>query len=245
VRIERAKALVGRILDHTRQVLHLHASNHELNNTDQVGRQVPTSFAAHTFNLLRESQHRYELLRLAALWDAPSDDRESIPTLIEWVRAAAVRDELQRLYAAHWGNVAEGVEILGDTLTAEEQRSVREQIRASEEAFGHKEATGTRRQLDLAIRAADRLSVSKKVAGLVDFRNVAVAHNLGLAASTVTPQNAARYGDERFILDRTIHIVSGLNMGIRGAHFPWVEAKQTARRYAHAFWGGVKVQVLE
>src|SRR4051794_5585364 len=81
-RITRASELAERVLDHTRLVLHLHASNHELNYSDQIGRQVPHSYAAHTFNLLRDTQLRFELLRLAALWDAPSENRESIPTLL-------------------------------------------------------------------------------------------------------------------------------------------------------------------
>jgi hypothetical protein len=244
-RIARASELTERVLDHTRLVLHLHASNQELNASDQIGRQVPRSYAAHTFNLLRDTQHRFELLRLTALWDAPSENRESIPTLLEYLRHPATLDEMERRYAAEWGQLANTTEILGDDHTPDQLAQIRALLQQSETAFGRQEAAKGRRQLTLAIRAADKLSQSSRLRALVTFRNLSLAHNLDAGASAVTPPNHTRYGDERFILERTIHVVSGLNIGIRGASFEWSEAKRIAQRYAKAFWGGVTVQVLE
>ncbi len=244
-RIERASGLAARVLAHTRLVLHLHASNQELNHSDQIGRQVPRSYAAHTFNLLRDTQHRYQLLRLTALWDEPRENRESIPTLIEYVRDLEIQDELERRYAAQWGQIGSNADIIGEGHTPEQEAQIRAVIEESEAAFGRAEAAKCRRKLCLAIKAADRLSASKRLRALVDFRNVGLAHNLDSGASNVAPADQARYGDERFVLERTIHIVSGLNIGIRGASFEWTEARRIAQRYAKAFWGGVTVQVLE
>jgi hypothetical protein len=39
-RNDRASELTSRVLDHVRMVLHLHASNQELNSSDQISRQA-------------------------------------------------------------------------------------------------------------------------------------------------------------------------------------------------------------
>jgi hypothetical protein len=243
-RIKWAETLAGRILDHTHLVLHLHASNRELNYSDRIGRQVPRSYAAHTFNLLRDTQHRYELLRLTALWDSPRDDRESIPTLIELIRDDVVQNELERRGAAQWAeppvtNVSE------EEHSPEMNAQILDMVRDSEIAFGREQATKGRRRLALASMAAARLQTSRQLKALKEFRHTHLAHNLGSGAANVTPQDRLRYGDERFVLRRTIAIVNWLNLGVRNSSFGWTEAGAIAQRYAAAFWQGVAIEVRE
>ncbi len=152
---------------------------------------------------------------------------------------------MERRYAAQWGQIAENVDILGGDHTPEQEAQMRAVIQKSEEAYGRAAAAKCRRQLALAIKAADSLQASKRLNSLKDFRNVRLAHNLDSGASTVAPADQTRYGDERFVLERTIHIVSGLNIGIRGTSFAWTDARRIAQRYAKAFWGGVTIQVRE
>lgn len=231
-KIARAQELSSRVLDHARLVMHFNASNREL-LSDQIARQVPNSYAAHTFNLLCHTQHHFGLIRLTALWDNPSEQRESIPTLLKYVRDESVQQELERRYAAQWGQVA-GCEDI----------ELRALIENSEVSFGRSEAAKCRRILCLAIRAADRFKESQQLSKLFKFRDAHVAHNLNSGAP-VTPESRPRSGDVEFALERTIRIIDGLNRGIRGAGFDWAGAKRIAGRNAKAFWGGVSVRVLE
>jgi hypothetical protein len=189
-RIERAMVLSGRVLDHTQFVIHLHASNRELNYSDTVGRQVPRSFAAHTFNLLRDTQQRFELLRLTALWDDPSDNRESIPTIVELVRSDAVQDELARRCAAQWqGQTVTFARDENEELTPEVRAEIEAIVQQSEASFGDEQAEKGRRSLMLAMKASDQMRTSRKLRALVDFRNSYLAHNLDALAAVVQPQD--------------------------------------------------------
>jgi hypothetical protein len=244
-KIDRAKQLVARILDHSRHLLRIHYSNHELNYSDKISRQVPSSYAAHTFNLLRVTQYRFEIMRLSALWDDPRENRESIPTLLEFIRDIEVRDELQRLCAAQWERQSNRPILIGENVDEIEAQSIRESISNNEIEFGRIEAAKSRRRLELGVKAADLLKNSKRIHAIKDFRHTRLAHNLGESAAKISPHERAKYGDERFVLDRTLHIVSCLNLGIRGASFEWDKSRKIAERYAVAFWGGVNLNVLE
>lgn len=218
-KIKWASDLTDSVVGQASLMLRIHASNQELIYTDQISSQVPLSYAAHTFNLLLDSQMSFEILRLTSIWDNESENRQSIPTILRVIRDVSVLDELQRRCEAHWD---------GDNA-----------------AFGLAKGAKVRRQLDLAIKAADRLKKSSRLKALFNFRDNRLAHNLDSTAWQVVSPRRPDCFEYRFLLDRTLHIITGLNCGIRSGDFKWRECRQVAQRRAKAFWGGVTVRVRE
>lgn len=243
-KIERARDLMDKILDHSQLLLRIHYSNYQLIYSDLTSKQVRRSYGAHTFNLLQATQYRFEIIRLCALWDNPSEHRESIPTLLMFLNDS-VKDELQRQYAKQWERTSIFSASSDQNFGEEESQSIRDFIKESEIQFGLAEAQKSRRKLELAIKAAKALLKSKKLSALRDFRDTRLAHNLISSASTISVNDRAKYGDERYVLERTLQIVSCLNLGIRGSSFDWGRSKKLAERYAGAFWGGVSINVIE
>lgn len=244
-KIIRAEELIDKILFHSQTLLRIHYSNRKLLYSDIISSQIPKSFAAHTFNLLQITQYRFEVMRLSALWDSPSKHRESIPTLLELLKDNDVKDELQRRYAEQWERMSDSILSTNEEINSSELEAIKQSINESKRKFGLSEAIKARRRLELAINAANSLLISDKLKAIIDFRHTKLAHNLDLSASTVDQELKTKYGDERYVLDRTLNIVSCLNLAIRGASFEWRSARKIAERYAKAFWDGAKFDVIE
>jgi AbiU2 len=85
MRIDEAKRLTARVVDHLQYLLDIHENNAVVLYSDTLSKQIPKSYAANAFNVFREAMHQIELVRICALWDAPVRGRESIPTAIELI----------------------------------------------------------------------------------------------------------------------------------------------------------------
>ena len=93
-RIEEAKRLTARVVEHLQYLLDIHENNAIVLYSDVLSKQVAKSYAANAFNVFREALHQIELVRVCALWDAPVLERESIPTVIELIDDEKVLDAL-------------------------------------------------------------------------------------------------------------------------------------------------------
>jgi hypothetical protein len=93
-RIDEAKRLTARVVDHLQYLLDIHENNAIVLYSDTLSKQIPESYAANAFNVFREAMHQIELVRICALWDAPVTGRESIPTVIELIADEKVLDAL-------------------------------------------------------------------------------------------------------------------------------------------------------
>src|SRR5260370_21976750 len=93
-RIAEAKRLTERVVDHTQYLLDIHENNAIVLYSDTLSKQIPKSYAANAFNVFREAMHQIEVIRICALWDQPSIDRESIRTVIELIDDPKVLDAL-------------------------------------------------------------------------------------------------------------------------------------------------------
>ena len=74
-RISLAKAKMNRVVDRFVYLLALHENNDIVFYSKKLSSQVPRSYAANLFVLIREALHQIELVRLCALWDGPDPDK--------------------------------------------------------------------------------------------------------------------------------------------------------------------------
>jgi hypothetical protein len=240
-RLDAAKALTRKVVGHATHLLALHESNRQLVFSDVVAKQVTRSHAANTFNLLRDSQFRYEVIRLCALWDPPSPERESISTIAALVNAPTVIELVAA--EARVSRLDMPRHILG--CPSAEERAVIEQYsqqRAAEEA--EEWAIGHCRQVRRACWNARRVMASVKLRAMQDFRNHHLAHSLAEGARRAVPDVSPRYGDERRLLNISMKTLDRFYGGLYSTNFIWDDTRQMFQRDAELFWRGVKIEVI-
>ena len=88
----KAKELSSLILEWER----VHANNRHLTYGTVFAGNLAHTFAGNAFALLRLSSFAYELTRLAALWDRPSEDRVSIPEVSALINDVDVKAALKQ-----------------------------------------------------------------------------------------------------------------------------------------------------
>ena len=103
-RVEAAKQKTERVVDHLFQLIALHENNAIVVYSDTLALQIPRSYAANAFNVFRQGLHRFEIMRLCALWDRawPDLSRESIPTIVELIADSNVIDALVEETRSTW-----------------------------------------------------------------------------------------------------------------------------------------------
>jgi hypothetical protein len=216
-RIEKARTIINHLVNHTQEVIALHESNRILVYSNRLSGQVGRSYAAHAFTTLQRSQHLYEIVRLLALWDKPSEHRESIPTALQLLNSADVQ-----------GVLIENAKALYPTT----------------DYFGTVMAERTRKRLNVSQLAGLRIAGSQHLAALRRLRDESLAHNLNIPKDPATPGRPPKYGDERWLLNRSWRMVDCLNSCVRQSSFYWTGAIENSREHAEAFWHGVTIKVL-
>jgi len=242
-RVETAKKVADKLIDLTVNVIKIHESNRLLIYSDQITKQIPRSLAVHTFKLLQQSQFRMEVLSLYALWDKPSSDRFSIPTLISLVKNADVIDFLNNEQKEYWMAPpinGWGIEI-DDPLA---RKNIEDQIRASEEAFADRQIEKMDRRRRKAIELVLKSDDCLKIKTIRDFRNRYIAHALDFDDGGDPQSPSIKPGDETWLLEKTIKIVDWLYLAVCGTSFAWDQSRKIAKDRAEKFWNGVKIDVL-
>ena len=82
-RVDIAKRVTSRVIDHLQYLLELHENNRLIVYSPILAEQVSKSYAANAFRVFQEGMHQFEIVRLCALWDKGELDCESVPTIIE------------------------------------------------------------------------------------------------------------------------------------------------------------------
>ena len=122
------------------------------------------------FNIFREAMHQSEYVRLCALWDAATIDRESIPTAVELVDDEAVIE-----------------------LILEHQ--VTKAVQELHQKLGHERAEHAAVELREIIRSVRDFRKSDDVKSMRRLRDQKVAHNLVegtvCEVETISPMNTA------------------------------------------------------
>jgi hypothetical protein len=108
-RIAEAKRLTERLVDHAHYLLDIRENNAIIVYSDQLSKQIPRSYAANAFNVLREAMHQIEMVRLCALWDQAHVDKESIMTVVEFIDNDKVIEALAENARAQYISLPEPV----------------------------------------------------------------------------------------------------------------------------------------
>lgn len=208
-RIDEAKRITARLVDHAQYLLDIHENNAIVLYSDTLSKQIPKSYAANAFNIFREAMHQIEVVRICAIWDQPSIDRESILTVIELIDDQKVIDALA------------------------------EQARASSgPGTGDKQAERAVAALKDAIQKARELRKSGRLKSIRNLRDKHVAHYLTQTTEEKKsgPIETMKHGDEGPVLDATISIVEALNSWVNNVGMPLKAAQEIDRKCAEALW---------
>jgi hypothetical protein len=185
--------------------------------------------------------HLFEVLRVCALWDAPREDRESIPTILSLIAAPAVEELCVNEVYNHFASLAAPRD-----LTPSNDPNI-EEIKAQwwvghRVEWAKKEARKTRDRLLLARRLATELQRSPELHAIMNFRHSYIAHNLEIPEPGPEQASAAgevlrvRYGDETKLLESTVGIAEALHLGLNGSSFDWDGAREIARANTASLW---------
>jgi hypothetical protein len=239
-RVGFAKCVVTPIVDHLLYVLALHANNAVVVYSDKLASQIPVSHAANAFNIFQASLHSFEIVRLCALWDRPSFDRESIPTVVELIDhrevIALLADDMRR----HWTE-----QPFGSFRASTSDPELEALHRQSELAFGNQQANVVVQALTTAIGDARKIMASPKLRSVRHLRDHRLAHSLLEDPATAHGVERMHYGDESDLLRDTIPIIERLRLGVSGVHMEMSESQEIDRHNAEALWHGCRFEVLD
>lgn len=207
-RIADAKRITARVVDHIQYLLDIHENNVVVLYSDTLSKQIPKSYAANAFNIFREAMHQIEVVRICALWDQPSLDRESILTVIELIDDEKVIEALV------------------------------EQARTGlPEEAGKQRAERAVTSLKDAIKSAREQRGSERLKSIRNLRDKHIAHYLSETIQEKTGAvEPMKVGDERVVLNASIPIVEALNSWVNNVALPLKEAQAIDRKCAEALW---------
>ena len=235
-RIESARAKTRQAVTHLLEILALHENNAIIVYSNKLAKQIPQSLGANAFNTFQQSMHRYEIVRICALWDSADPAKENISTIIQLIKSDAVIKRLGLEMERFWGGFDGS--ILNPSADPELAQIERLAFKASEQAFGKKQGAKVRQKLRGAISLFDKTHRSPKVLALHNLRDKRLAHLLShTRREKHGPIDAVKYGDESKLLDVSVRVVEALYLGVCGTSFNFGDSRRIDRKYAKALWG--------
>jgi hypothetical protein len=218
------------------RLIALHENNKLITYSPLLTKQIPTSFAANAFNVFQESLHRYEIVRICTFWDGIDLDKSNIPTVVEIVDDPAVIGEVVSATQAAW--LSQGTRVYSESgADPTIQAEVEIVLQRSQEQLAERQAVDAKKRLVDAIAAARTEIASPRLARVMNLRNKHLAHSLEKTRAeqqgNVAPM---KYGDEKGLLDQTIHIVDQLHISVNGRSFDWDASREIAQRNAKGLW---------
>jgi hypothetical protein len=216
-RADAAREKMPRIIDQLISLLEIHEANRIIVYSDRLVSRVDGTPAATGFNVLQWSSFAYELVRLCALWDAPADNRDSIPTIAALVEGADVRALLRQRIKDEWTTWPERGELQAARLIG---------------------------RLDRALEIIAALQKSERLRNLVNHRDKNIAHSLSKSRAEMNGVafNAPKYGYERKLLRVSISLADRLYLAINNRGFEFRRSRGQARVHAEGFWGAMRFE---
>jgi uncharacterized protein YqgV (UPF0045/DUF77 family) len=233
-RLTEAKRVTKSVVDHTLYLLWIHEQNELVLFSDTLSKQIPRSRAANAFNIFRVAMHQIEVVRLCALWDAATIDRESIPTAVELIDAEPVIELiLEQTRAEHANVVTEKMEGVDEADVPHVMKAVQE----LHQKFGNERAERAAVELKETIKNASDFRKSEIVKSMRRLRDQKVAHNLVEgAARDVEIISPMKYGDERKVLEQSVSIVETLYRWINATGISFAASREIDRKCAEGLW---------
>lgn len=168
-RIKLAQAKTRMIVTHVLEILALHENNSIIVYSNKLAGQIPESTAANAFNTFQQSMHRYEIVRICALWDSVEPPKENIPTVIALIQSDEVIERLACEMESYWSGL--GATILNPSDDPELAEIERDAFAASEKAFGKEQGAKVREELIAAISLFKETADDTQVIALRNLRD--------------------------------------------------------------------------
>jgi hypothetical protein len=234
-RIKLAQEKIRWMVDELIGLIALHENNALITYSPILSEQIPRSYAARAFNVVQESIHRYEIIRLCTFWDGVDLEKANIPTVIELVDDPRISSQAAQDIEDHWRSVGH-VAVNPDPDPAI-QIKIDALLYESNKAFGRREGAKAVHRLEETIKAARETIASPKLRSVRNARDK-LAHRLKETRAekgrvTVHP---AKYGDEKDLLEETVNIIDGLHLSINGTNWDWQKSRRISRESARALW---------
>ena len=164
------------MVDELIRLIALHENNALIFYSPLLTDQIPESFAANAFNVVQESVHRYEIVRLCTFWDGLDLEKSNVPTVIELVDDLLVVNQVVKETKDAWGRI--GTSLLNPDPDPAVQANIEAALRAHEEDCSKKQAAEAGARLRQAISAARSTIGSPKLTSVMNLRNKSLAHRL-------------------------------------------------------------------
>jgi hypothetical protein len=186
--------------------------------------------------------HFYFLVRLSAIWDKPSSDRESIPSVLALIEKQSVKDRFVDATYEYHATMAEPRR-LTPTTEPVEQSMLADHWAAFRKRRAEEESEKVKRWITFVTRIVPRAEHSFVATSLRPFRDGYLAHNLEAAAVNKGNPIKIKYGDEAKLLRLTIRIIDRLHLSLNGTGFAWDMAREQAIRNASELWSSCKFDI--
>ena len=235
-----AKARADKLVHHIAPLFLMHEANAVIIYSQRLSEQIPRSYAAHAFNQFQVSMHLFEVMRLCAIWDKPSPDRESIPTIIALFNEPKLIDQLINEIRGSYADEPPPADF-HDGDDAQEIAAKESWWKQGRETVVRQVQEVTRDRLSFAANKAAEVQASSRLKALVDFRDRYIAHNLDIAQPEMSDEASVehlKYGDETSLLKDTVAVANALHQGLTFGAFDWGGSQKIARRNARALWEG-------
>jgi len=226
-RFDIARARTDRLVDHFRYLIAMNEANALVLYGPTLSEQIPRSYAARAFNQFRNSMGMFEIVRLAASWDGPAQDRVSVPTVIALVNSRKVVRHAAKREGRRVAAYPVPAAINPDGIQGMEKWAA-EQHQAAVE----KRKTDVGEALAEAIELSRQYAASPEMTALQDARNRFIAHNLDLSDEVTE----FRHGTEEVLLNAGLEVVAKLSYALSASDFAWDDARRQARRDAEQLW---------
>ncbi|MEZ5887956.1 MAG: hypothetical protein R3D56_13900 [Paracoccaceae bacterium] len=238
-RAERAKVVVKELTQRIQPVLELHAASEIIVYADTLSSQIPPSRAALAFNSLQESIFQLLVIKLVSLWEAPADNRFSIPTAIALIDDGDLIAALAKeTYEAHANRCVRNINPSGDM---ELDRIAEQSARTWQLGFARDQEANAKQSLRDLVKDVAALRAGSIAEALTNARDH-MAHSLEKTRRELSaPVPSAKYGFEKTLLEEAMAAIETLYCWVNGTSFDIKgNCLEIAREQARDFWENLK-----
>jgi hypothetical protein len=216
-RLDAARRKLKSIEKEVWALLHVHENNKFLSYSSLLVAQVKNSYAAHAFTALQDSSLFYEIAHVCSLWDKPRtllSEENSIPAVVRLLDSPEV--------------IATLVSEVGD------QRG----------QFGAEKRKACESSLAFAMKHTELVTDSPRLRRLRNFRDKFIAHRLSKSQTEKrSPIPAMKYGDERWLLHRSLIIYKKLELGVTHNSVDLADNLRIVKHHAQCLWSDTKLNI--
>ncbi len=242
-RISEAKICIKKLTYSVGEVLEMHESNQIVVYSDILSSQIPSSFAGHSFKHFQAAMHRYEIVRLLALWDRAEENVYSIPKAVMLIDDKEVQEALKKLvYETHANATA--FRVSQREYSDEDKAEFDKIIKDTQIERGIEQAGKTELGLIGTIKEVEKTIASDKLESIRNVRDH-ISHSLEKTRREISVDIVPmKFGDEKSLLTDTIKYIEDLYCFVNGTSFSIEdEGRENAKQNAEELWKNCKFSI--